>query len=141
MNAVTQELYVSDMWNHVIRVISLESETVKTLCGTPKMEGRENGTPSQAKFWYPKGLGFDPYSHCLYVSDQNQVIRKISLLEEGRVSTFCGIKGKDESRDGAFSTFNCPIGIAMDSHSQSLYVMEFGENKVRKIIDKKTSLS
>lgn len=131
-----QELYVSDCWNHVIRVISLKNKTVRTLCGTPKGEGYENGTATQAKFHHPKGLGFDGHSRCLYVSDRNHVIRKISLLEEGKVSAFCGTPMQDGDEDGFFPSFNSPIGVVVDSHSHSIYVIDCGNDKIRKIIDK-----
>ena len=137
LNSSTEELYVSDCCNHVIRVISLKNRRVSTLCGTPQQEGYENGIHNQSKFKYPGGLGLDINSNCLYVTDgDNQVVRRISLSGEVRVSTLCGIVGKSGSRDGLNPTFNYPTGIVVDPHSQSLYVMDSNNNKVRKIIDR-----
>jgi len=124
----------------VIRVISLKNRRVSTLCGTPQQQGYENGIHSQSKFTYPRGLGLDINSNCLYVTDWNQVVRKISLSGEVRVSTLCGIEGKTGSRDGLNPTFNTPNGIVVDPHSQSLYLMDSESNKVRKIIDRRRIL-
>lgn len=137
LNLETQELYVSDHWNHIIRVISLVNRTVSTLCGSPGVAGFENGTHTQAKFTFPRGLGLDSNSNCLYVSDDHtHVVRKISLSKEVKVDTLCGIIGKAGSKDGIFSTFYHPAGIVVDPYSQSLYVMDYDNNKIRKIIDK-----
>ena len=105
---------------------------MKTLC-----EGFENGIHNQSKFNAPFGLGLDINSNCLFVCDSaNHVVRRISLLGEVKVNTLCGIEGKKGSRDGLFPTFINPRGIVVDFHSQSLYVMDRNNNKVRKIIDR-----
>lgn len=135
-NSETQELYVSDYYNHIIRILSLKNKTVKTLCGIPKVQRYENGDLTRATFAYPKGLGFDLQSQCLYVTDNNQVVRKISLLQKGKVDTFCGVQGRSGSKNGLISNFNNPKGIVVDSHSHSLYVMDSGNHRVRKIVNK-----
>ena len=38
------------MDNHIIRIISLKNRRVRTLCGTPQVEGFENGIHNQSKF-------------------------------------------------------------------------------------------
>lgn len=136
-NSETQELYVSESRNHVIRILSLKERTVSTLCGTPEVAGYENGVLCETKFCHPVGLGLDSSSQYLYVTDYNQVIRKIPLSKKERASTLCGIVGERGSRDGLFPTFNLPRGIIVDPYSQSLYVLDFANDKVRKIIDRK----
>lgn len=141
LNSKTQELYVSDAGNHAIRLLSLNNKTVKTLCGTPGVRGYENGIATQSKFQFPGGLTLDNQSQCLYVTDYNYVIRKISLLDQGRVSTFCGTPGDAGSKDGLFPSFNSLEGIVFNSHSHTFYVMDCREHKVRKIIDRKKALT
>ena len=106
---------------------------MSTLCGTPLQEGCEDGIHNQAKFNSPCGLGLDINSNCLYVTDANHVVRKVSLSGEVRVSTLCGIAGEYGNRDGLNPTFKFPKGIVVDSCSGSLYVMDSSNNKVRKI--------
>lgn len=139
-NTEMQELYVSDCYNHIIRVLSLKNRTVSTLCGTPGVRGYENGVHTQTKFKYPMGLEFDAQSQCLYITDRNDVIRKVSLLEKRKVTTFCGTPPKGGEKDGVFSSFHSPGGIVMDTHSHSFYVIDTGNHKVRKIHDKKKAL-
>lgn len=133
LNMETQELYVSDSWNHAIRVLSLKNETVHTLCGIPGVRGYKNGDPAQAEFDYPRGLELDTISQCLYVSDDHQVIRKISLDKKRKVDILCGIPGISGDKNGFISTLNIPRGIVMDPHSRSFYVMDCGSHKVRKV--------
>lgn len=139
-NSEVQELYVSDSWNHVIRVLSLERKTVSTLCGISKIKGRENGDASQVEFSYPTGLGLDSYAQYLYVSDNDHVIRKISLVGEKKASLFCGIRGKVGNKNGFFPTFNFPTGIVVDPHSHTLYVMDRQNHKLRAIVNKRKEL-
>lgn len=135
-NPLTEELYVSDDDNHVIRAISLKDKRVRTLCGTPKDRRWEGGIHNQAKFNHPLGLGLDTREKCLYVCDRlNSTIRKISLSGEVVVNTVCGIEGKCGNRDGIFSTFSGPHGIVVDPHSPILYLMDHDNHNVRKIID------
>lgn len=132
-NPSTQELYVSDMWNHVIRVLSLKNKTVRTLWGISQ---RREQVFDQPKLKFPQGLELDTRSNCLYVCDHNHTIKKISLSKEVRISTLCGIEGKGGSGDGIFSSFNNPVGIANDPHSQYVYVIDSYNNRVREIFDR-----
>ena len=54
-NSSTEELYVADMWNHVIRVVSMKERRVRTLCGIPGVRGYEDGIHKSIKvqlsFW------------------------------------------------------------------------------------------
>lgn len=129
LNLETQELYVSDWWNHAIRIISLLKGTVSTLCGGE--HGSEDGDLTQAKFSFPRGLGFDSHSHCLYVTDANCAVKKISLQGKGRVDTLCGEEGHFGHKDGPFPLFNSPQGIIVDPHIHSIYIMDdIGVRKV-----------
>lgn len=140
LNSETQELYVSDTWNHVLRVLSLRGRTVKTLCGTPGVQGHADGSAIQAKFKFPRGLALDSHLQCLYITDKNPVIRKLSLLKEGKVISFCGISNEKGNRDGLFPSFHLPMGIVIDPHSHDLFVIDERTHKVRKIINKKEIL-
>lgn len=137
LNSETQELYVSDYWNRVIRSISLKNKTVKTLCGTPGVSGYENGGATQTKFNYLSGLGLDSLSHYLYATDENHVVRRISLLGEVKVDILCGTPKVAGDRDGFFPAFFHPKGIVVDPHSQSVYMIDRGNHKVKKIMDRK----
>lgn len=136
LNSSTEELYVTDCGNEVIRVISLKNRRVRTLCGTSQEEGYKDGLHNQAKFYYPLGIALDTCSNYLYVTDWNHVVRRVSLSGEVRVSILCGSPNLKGMRDGLTPKFNNPKGIVVDHHSSSLYVMDFGNDRVRKVIDR-----
>lgn len=140
LNYEMQELYVSDYRNHIIRVLSLENKTVSTLCGFPGVQGFRDGNQSQSRFSYPFGLALDIQSQYLYVTEDTDTVRKISLLDEVKVTTLCGTPRVCGNRNGFFPTFNTLHGIAFDSHSNSIYVMDYNNDQIRKISDRKRTL-
>lgn len=140
-NAAEEALYVSDFNNHVIRVVSMKERRVRTLCGTPQASGHEDGSYIQAKFNSPNGLALDLHSNYLYVTDfANDAVRRISLSGEGIVSTVCGSSEQEGTRDGLRSLFFHPEGIVVDPYSYSLYVVDSGNDSIRKVIDRTRSL-
>jgi hypothetical protein len=125
-------LYVADQSNHRIRKIVLSTGQVTTVAGNGTA-GFANGIGTLAAFKSPRGVAFDG-SGALYVSDlQNNRIRKI-VLSTGEVSTFAG-SGISGSTDGIGSAaqFNKPGGLVADG-SGNLYVSEFGNHRIRKIV-------
>jgi beta-glucanase (GH16 family)/sugar lactone lactonase YvrE len=71
-------IYVNDMHNQVVRVISKNAE-VKTIAGIPGQIGYQDGLGSTAKFNYPKCLATDS-AGTLYLNEYNQnSIRKIKF--------------------------------------------------------------
>lgn len=135
-NYESEELYVTDLGNHVIRAVSLKDKTVRTLCGIPGVKGHQDGTHNKVKFTYPRGLGLDTISKCLYVCDTgNQVIRKIYLSGEVKVETICGTRGEKGDRYGPCATFHDLRGIIVDAQAHLLYVTD--QNGLRKICDRR----
>jgi sugar lactone lactonase YvrE len=68
-------LYVTDSENHRVRMID-PAGNVTTLAGTGAA-GYNDGAGDQAIFWYPYGIVMDAKGD-LYVTDENQKIRKIN---------------------------------------------------------------
>lgn len=123
-------IYVGDMWNHKIRAISPRGLT-STLAGSTN--GFSNGVGNLAKFHYPSGVVFDPYSGLLYVSDRfNHRIRCVSL--SGVVTTIAGSSSGAWIGDGVGSNtnFNQPYGIAVDKVGV-LYVADTVLNRIRRV--------
>lgn len=75
-------IYVADYGNYVIRKID-PSNNVTTFAGLAGSQGNQDGTMSQARFYFPWGLDID-INQNIYVADGNR-IRKISRA--GVVST------------------------------------------------------
>ena len=128
----SSNLYVSDTYNHCIRLIT-PSGQVSTIAGTVYggvgIPGFSNGT--YASFNLPMGLILDSSSN-IYVCDyNNHVIRQITPA--GFVITFAG-SGSPSYADGngTLASFNGPSGITIDT-AGNLYVADCGNNRIRKI--------
>lgn len=122
-------LYVTDLFNHVIRKVS-NSGHVSTIAGTGAI-GYVDGTASEATFNEPSSIVIDSQGN-LYVADrENHAVRKISL--SGEVSTFAG-NGQRGYMDGQGTSaqFSRPTELAIDSND-NIYVTDQSNYRVRKI--------
>jgi sugar lactone lactonase YvrE len=122
-------VYVADAGNNKIRKIS-PTGVVTTLAGSGNY-GSVDATGTLASFNTPYGLAVDGFEN-VYVADyNNNKIRKITPT--GVVTTFAG-SGLKDSVDavGTLASFNTPGGVAVDG-SGNLYVVDSGNNKIRKI--------
>jgi DNA-binding beta-propeller fold protein YncE len=128
-------LYVTDSSNHTIRKIEIASGVVTTLAGTAGVYGSTDATGAGASFYVPIDVAVDKSGN-LYVADLgNNTIRKIEIAS-GIVTTLAGTAGVRGSTDatGAAASFSAPAGIAIDSTDTSLYVVDLGNNTIRKIV-------
>jgi sugar lactone lactonase YvrE len=126
-------LYVADASNHQIRRIANPTDPSGGIVSTfaDSTGGYADGTGAGAMFSAPYGLAADGAGY-LYVTDySNNRVRRISPT--GVVSTVAGTGGAGKTDGpGNGSTFNGPIGIAMDP-SGNLYVVEYNNSDVRLI--------
>ncbi|MES2545311.1 MAG: T9SS type A sorting domain-containing protein [Bacteroidota bacterium] len=125
-----ENVFVIDRNNNIIRKITPAGD-VTTFAGSG-ISGSDDGIGTAASFNYPSAGVFDSQNN-LFVSDQsNHIIRKIT--PDGTVTTFAGT-GNIGSDDGigTAASFYFPDGMAIDSND-NLYVADFGNNKVRKIM-------
>lgn len=102
---------------------------VTTFAGTAGPRGNANGTGPAIKFNDPQGLAVDA-SHNVYVSDLNEIIRKITPA--GVATTFAGGTYGYVNGTGTTAKFNDPVGMAFDA-AGNLYVGDVLNYRVRKI--------
>jgi len=92
------------------------------------------GTASPA-FNYPQGVAVDGSGNVFVADNFNNLIRKIDA--SGAVTTVAGGAGGTAagSADGAgtAATFRSPTGVALDSAGSVLYVVDNGNNLIRKM--------
>jgi sugar lactone lactonase YvrE len=127
------ELYISDTWNNVVRLVEATGK-IRTIAGTgAEGFGGDGGPATQAKLLFPRGLALDSHGN-LYIADtQNNRIRL--LTPEGTISTFAGTGQRGYGGDGGpaiNATLNWPDGIAIDA-SDVIYFTDSQNNLVRKI--------
>jgi NHL repeat len=126
------DIYVADLLNHRIRMIS--SGLVSTIAGTGA-QGFVDGPGASATFQQPIAIAIDPTSGDLLVADLgNHSIRRITLVASvWTVSTVAGT-GSAGMNDGAgnVAQFDLPQGVAVDT-SGLIYVGDFNNNRIRVI--------
>jgi streptogramin lyase len=122
-------LYVADQGNELIRMMT-PGAVVSTLAGTVSITGFINGADSLASFNKPFGVAADSSGN-VYVADAgNNVIRLIN--PSGMVSTFAGTGAAGATNGTDTSTFNSPLGVAVDKIG-NVYVADYENDLIRKI--------
>ena len=124
-------VYVADSANHTIRKISAAG-LVSTLAGTGTY-GYKDDTGTSAQFNGPSAVAVDAAGTVYVADDGNNVIRKIS---GGVVTTLAGVAGGSGYADGpgASAKFWAPSGLAVDAAMANVYVVDSGNNRIRRII-------
>jgi len=128
----SDNLYVSDFYNHTIRKIT-PSAVVTTIAGTAGSAGSTDATGTSARFYHPLGTDIDPSGDLYLAEYSNHTIRKITL-PGAVVTTFAGQAGNSGNSNSGESAarFNTPTGIAVDA-SNNVYVSEWGNHTLRKV--------
>lgn len=105
------------------------SSVVAGQAGTP---GSADGTGTAATFYFPSGIAADPNGN-LYVCDAfNHRIRKITAA--GVVTTIAGSTQGLNEGVGSAAQFNTPIALCGDFTNGLLYIADFANHRIRKII-------
>jgi hypothetical protein len=101
------------------------------IAGTP-VPGNADGTGSAAGFNFPSGITIDGSGN-LYVTDAfNHRIRKITPA--GVVTTLAGGNAGTADGTGTAAGFDTPLALCGDFAGNALYISDFGNSRVRKLI-------
>lgn len=132
----TRNLYVADQGNDTLRKVAPVGANwvVSTIAGLAGGAGSTDAANSAALFYFPAGVALDGAGN-LYVTDYgNQTIRKLSPAGTNWVaSTLGGSAGLAGSADGTngVARFNSPLGIAVDSTGNNLYIADSDNHTLR----------
>ena len=123
-------IYVADRFNNSIRKIT-PAGVVTTLAGNGS-PGNSDGTGAAASFNAPTGVAVDAGGN-VYVGDRlNNRIRKITPA--GVVTTLAGSSSGYNDNTGAAAQFNGPMGVAVDPSGSFLYVADFNNHCIRRVV-------
>lgn len=128
---VSGNLIVADYLNHAVRKIT-PSGVVTTIAGNGTA-GYLDATGTAARFNRPAGLAVDASGNIFLCDAFNNRVRKIT--PSGVVSTIAGNTNTGNADGvGAAAGFNYPIALCADFVQSTLYIADFGNHRIRKVI-------
>jgi methyl coenzyme M reductase subunit C len=125
---------VCDFGSKQIRKIVLSTRMVSTLAGSSA--AYTNGIGTNAAFSGPVSLSVSSNDTVVYISEQTGRVRKLVLSTLAVTLLAGGSTGSTGPVDGigSLASFNSPQGILLTSDDMSLYVSDFSNNKIRRIV-------
>ncbi len=141
----TGNLYISDAYNQVVRMVNARTGIITTVAGngsgasngdSPSECGllAENVLATKTDLCLPAGLAVDA-SGDLYIADSiHEVIRKVNV-QTGIITTVAGNGRFGYSGDGRSAVdaeLDFPLALALDG-SGNLFIADFGNCRIRKV--------
>ncbi len=128
-------VYVADSENNGIRKLSPVGTNwlVSTVAGVASIRANDDGTGTNAHFFFPDDVTFDTTGHLYVMDTYNQTIRKMTLAGTNWVvTTVAGQIGMTGSTDGigTNAVFNYAQSLAFDG-AGNLYVADTHNSTIR----------
>lgn len=130
-----RSLYIADYRNNCIREVNMENGIIETLCGTGEQGYSGDGSKcTNAKLNGPYWVSTSLAGYLLVADAENHCIRVINLKTK-RIETLVG-NGNAGYKDGYIKNIglNTPAGMVVDSKSGILYIADYGNNAIRKVL-------
>ena len=126
-------LFVTDFGSHKVRTIDVQTRQVSTLAGSGEEESVD-AIGAAASFYHPQGVALTGDDRTLFVTDCNSHKVRMINVQAQEVLTFAG-SGQAGCFDGigTGATFLCPMDLALSRDDQTLFVADYGSNKLRAI--------
>jgi uncharacterized protein (TIGR03437 family) len=130
-------IYIADGNNNRIRVVSAATGTITTVAGSSTIGGfsGDGGLATKAKLDIPKGVAVDSIGN-IYIADSfNSKIRLVTPA--GIINSIAGNGSEGSGGDGQLAltaSLYFPSGVAVDTKSQNVYVVDNQNNVIRLLI-------
>ncbi len=130
-------LYISDITNSVIRMVSATSGKISTIAGVSGQFGNsgDGGPAGSALLHYPSGLAVDAAGNLFIADSTNFEIRKVTPGPNRIISTVAGNGTFGYSGDGGSATaaqLSYPGNVAVDS-AGTLYIADTSNSRIRAV--------
>lgn len=126
-------VYVGDLANNRIRLITKSTGLISTIAGTGVAGfSGDGGLATAAQIRNPSGLALDKSGNLLFADFSNNRIRKINLTT-GVISTVIGSGTAGFSGDGGSPTaanLNGPINVCVDANGR-IYIADENNHRIR----------
>jgi sugar lactone lactonase YvrE len=131
----SDNLYIADMNNHVIRKVTAVTGLISTYAGTGSDGNTGNGgAATAAKLGDPYGVALDSAGN-LHIADKKyHVVRKVTAAT-GVISAVAGTGSAGYTGDGGAATsakLDEPYDVALDG-SDNVYIADMGNDVIRKV--------
>ena len=100
-------LYISDLYNYVIRRVKMSTNIISLYAGTYGSSGSVNGAATSATFFGVRHIAMDSSNNMYLAETGDSKIRKITY-SSSIVSTFAGTGSTLYIGDGGLATSGCP---------------------------------
>jgi len=131
---------VGDTWNNRVRLITVKDKKVTTLAGSGY--GFADGTGTNAKFKYPRGVAISADSSIVVVADSRNNCVRLITVKDKKVTTLAGsVKYGFADGTGTNAKFDYPCGVAFSADSSIVAVADVYTHRIRMITvkDKKVT--
>ncbi len=133
---VTEDLFIADTQNHVIRKVDQLSGVITTVAGTPEKSGfsGDGGPAKNAQLRAPRSIAFSPDGQSMYIADTgNSVVR---MVRDGVITTVAGNGTYGFGGDDVQATstpLTSPYGVTVLPTTGELVFSDTFTHRVRKV--------
>jgi hypothetical protein len=137
LDVANNVLYIADDTYRKIRLLNLVTNIVTTFAGNgTNMNGGDGGPAASAAFKSVYSIALDSTNRKLYVADNNAYVVRVIDLTTNIITTIAGTGVSGNSGDGGdakLAMFRTVSGLAVDPTTNSLYITDSTNSRVRKV--------
>jgi sugar lactone lactonase YvrE len=124
-------VYCAEYFNHQVSKYS-SAGAYTVIAGQAGSNGNVDAVGTVARFTVPAGISVDASGNLYITETVNNKIRKITGT--GAVTTIAGNNAGLTDGVGDAARFDAPIAVTGDFTNNTIYVADFNNNKIRKVV-------